>query len=266
MPEKTPPNKLSLEEERALVRLMMQGKEARRKLENDKGKLTADERAELLACVEKGEQAREKLILAHIGLVPAGNQFEQRTVADEKLILARSGLVPAIAAALCNKYGCWDRREELTSEGYFALIKAVDEFEPEKKCRVATYAYQRIWGALMNLLVREKFAPPIEYESLDASQGEYGDEPRKEFADPAPNQEQDLIRSDLLFRALRKLPETERAVIILRDLEGLSYEEIAERLEIPTGTVKSHRHRALAKLRVWLASPEKHLNGGEENA
>lgn len=239
------PNKLSLEEEHALVKLITRGKEARRKLESDKEMLAGEERKELLACVGEGERAREELILAHIGLVHS------------------------IAPDLCRKYGCWDSRGELISDGYLKLIKSVDEFKPELGRRVATYAYKRIWGAMMNLLVKEKFAPPAEYESLDSSQGEDNDEPRKEFADPASNQEQDLIRllgHDLLLRAIRKLHEPERTVVILRDLEGLSYEEIAECLKMPLGTAKSLRHRALAKLRVWLASPEKYLNGGGENA
>ncbi len=227
------PNKLPLDEERALVRLMTQGKEARPKLEDDKGKLTADERKELLACVVKGEQAREKLILAHIGLVKS------------------------IAADLCKKYGCRFRREELISEGHVALIKAVDGFKPELGWRVVTYAYQRIWGVMMSLLGN---LPPHD-ESLDSPQRNGDDKPGEKSADPAVDLEGDLIRrerSRLLHRAIGKLSEKERVVILLQ-LEGLSEKEIAERLGWPQGTIKSHLYRTRIKLCEIL-------NGGGENA
>lgn len=44
--------------------------------------------------------------------------------------------------------------------------------------------------------------------------------------------------------AMRKLDDEHRAVIVLRDIEGFNYQEIAEVLSIPTGTVKSRLHRA----------------------
>ncbi len=236
------PKKLSLEEERALVKLMTQGKEAHRKLEADKGKLTEDERKELLALVEQGERARKELILAHIGLAHA------------------------IASALCKKYGCWDLREELISDGYFKLIETVDKFEPEKGYRAATYAYKRIWGAMMNLLVKERFAPPVEYESLDSSQSESDDNPALNLEEEAIRRE----RSELLLRAINELPEKYREVIVLQLSDELSDEEIAGRLVKPIGTVKSLLHRARKQLCAYLgplcATQGMFLNGGEENA
>jgi RNA polymerase sigma-70 factor (ECF subfamily) len=52
--------------------------------------------------------------------------------------------------------------------------------------------------------------------------------------------------------ALQKLPEKLRAVIILREIEELSYEEIAEVLHISVGTVKSRISRARDRLRYLL--------------
>ena len=52
-----------------------------------------------------------------------------------------------------------------------------------------------------------------------------------------------------LVRALQALDEEHRAVVVLRDIEGLDYHEIGEVLEIPTGTVKSRLHRARMALR-----------------
>ncbi len=54
--------------------------------------------------------------------------------------------------------------------------------------------------------------------------------------------------SDLVGEALASLSEQQRALVVLRDVEDLSYEEIAELLEVPRGTVKSRLHRARSAL------------------
>ena len=54
--------------------------------------------------------------------------------------------------------------------------------------------------------------------------------------------------SQLLEGHLRALPEEQRTLVILRDLEDLSYEEIADITGLPLGTVKSRLHRARAEL------------------
>jgi RNA polymerase sigma-70 factor, ECF subfamily len=54
-------------------------------------------------------------------------------------------------------------------------------------------------------------------------------------------------------RALRRLPEKHRVVLQLREVEGLTYEELAEALGVPVGTVESRLHRARAGLARRLA-------------
>jgi len=58
----------------------------------------------------------------------------------------------------------------------------------------------------------------------------------------------------LVWRALDELPFDQRAVIILREIDGLSYEEIAVSLGVVVGTVKSRLARARESLRVALRS------------
>ena len=58
-------------------------------------------------------------------------------------------------------------------------------------------------------------------------------------------------------RALLKLPEEARVVVVLRDLDGLSYEEISDALNIPLGTVRSRLHRARVDLRSALERDER---------
>lgn len=54
--------------------------------------------------------------------------------------------------------------------------------------------------------------------------------------------------------AIQSLEEDQRAVVVLRDIEGMDYHQIAELLEIATGTVKSRLHRGRRALRLSLAS------------
>jgi len=56
-----------------------------------------------------------------------------------------------------------------------------------------------------------------------------------------------------LAEALDALPQIQREIVLLHDLEGWKHREIAERLEIPAGTVRSHLHFARKALREALA-------------
>jgi RNA polymerase sigma-70 factor (ECF subfamily) len=56
----------------------------------------------------------------------------------------------------------------------------------------------------------------------------------------------------LLERALGRLSERDRAAVLLRDVEGFSYDEIAAALGMPVGTVKAALHRSRERLRLSL--------------
>ncbi len=70
-------------------------------------------------------------------------------------------------------------------------------------------------------------------------------------------------QGELKFRveaSLRELPEVFRTVVVLREIEGFSYEEIAEILDISIGTVKSRLTRGRAALRALLLSSQPHTS------
>ena len=71
--------------------------------------------------------------------------------------------------------------------------------------------------------------------------------------EPSPEQlYESKEASRIVQAALQKLPDSLRAVIVLKEMEELSYEEIAETLQIPLGTVKSRISRAREELRSLL--------------
>jgi RNA polymerase sigma-70 factor (ECF subfamily) len=81
------------------------------------------------------------------------------------------------------------------------------------------------------------------------------------LADTMPHRGPDPVRvaelAELRSRleaALKTLPEQEREVVLLHDLEGWKHREIAERLDLPPGTVRSHLHHARKKLRDILGA------------
>ena len=80
--------------------------------------------------------------------------------------------------------------------------------------------------------------------------------PLDRLADDAPRADQLMERADLarLVQAeLAHLTEEHRLVLILRDIQGLSYEEIAETLGLELGTVRSRLHRARMEMKARLA-------------
>jgi RNA polymerase sigma-70 factor (ECF subfamily) len=81
--------------------------------------------------------------------------------------------------------------------------------------------------------------------------------PETEVPPSEPDAEGDAPTLATLQRMLAKLPDDYRAIVTLRDLEGLSYQEIAETLEIPIGTVESRLFRARQDLRaLWRKTKE----------
>jgi len=77
------------------------------------------------------------------------------------------------------------------------------------------------------------------------------------------SQEKSLEAQQLILKALSKLSDKLRMIIILKDIHGFSYEEIAKILKISLGTVDSRLHRARRKLRqellpFWRAKEDTH--------
>jgi RNA polymerase sigma-70 factor (ECF subfamily) len=86
---------------------------------------------------------------------------------------------------------------------------------------------------------------------MDGADGEY----TRQYEAPDPTPETLMIRKEqmtTLQKAIDALPDHYRMIILLRHQENLSYDEIADSLEIPLGTVKARIHRAREMLKERL--------------
>jgi len=145
-----------------------------------------------------------------------------------------------------------DDAAELTQDTFVKVIENIDKFEGRSS--FYTWAFR----IAMNLTLNHcKRSSKLTFTSLETERKGNDWRPKqilKEFlrndASPDPAivaQNRELC--DLVQKALMKLDDTRRTVIVLRDIEGMNYAQIANVLELELGTVKSRISRARNKLR-----------------
>lgn len=129
---------------------------------------------------------------------------------------------------------------DATQETLIAVVRGLAGFD--RRSRFTTWTYRVAVNASLDELRRRRRRPEPGLEEYEAhSRG--GDSDRSDASD---------LRLDI-DAALRGLPAEFRAAVVLRDLCGLDYAEIAEVLEIPPGTVRSRIARGRAALLPLLA-------------
>ena len=131
--------------------------------------------------------------------------------------------------------------QDVAQEAFLKAYRALPKFRGESA--FYTWLYRIAINTAKNQLVAENRRPPLtDIDSVDAEQID-GESELKEYATP----ERLLLREEIqktVAAAISELPEDLRTAITLRELEGLSYDEIAEAMECPIGTVRSRIFRA----------------------
>jgi RNA polymerase sigma-70 factor (ECF subfamily) len=132
--------------------------------------------------------------------------------------------------------------EEIAQETFLRAYRAVRDFRGD--ARLSTWLYAIASRLCLNRLASaaRRFARHGGAELAAVPDG---------AADPALELERGEMEA-ALHRAIAELPDDRRMVVILRDVEGLSYEEIATALELEPGTVRSRLHRARMDLKAKL--------------
>jgi RNA polymerase sigma-70 factor (ECF subfamily) len=166
----------------------------------------------------------------------------------EALLREYQAAIYRFAFRLC---GNRDSAEDLLQE---SLIEA---FEAFGRFRVGTHFDRWVYRIMRNTYVdRVRREPKSKVESLDARLVLLGgEEISRELVDLSSAPDTALMARTLdgpIQEALDALPEEFRTVVILVDLEGLSYEDVREVLGCPVGTVRSRLHRGRSILKEKL--------------
>ena len=171
-------------------------------------------------------------------------------VAFEQLVIRHQRYVYNVAYRVLSDP---HEAEDITQEAFVRAWKALPHFR--RKAKFTTWIYRIVYNLCLNRLPKlqriKAQAEPIE-DLLDA--------PVDSPATIYEKQEQLAF----LHTRLNHLPEKYRLVLSLRYLQQLSYKEIAQALDVPMGTVKTHIYRARQALanrvRTWETE-----NGGEQS-
>ena len=145
---------------------------------------------------------------------------------------------PAYAVAL----SVTGRHEDAQDAAQEAFLVALDRLE---ECR----SPERFGGWLMTI-VRNRSKNLVRREALRETD-EVPPGARSRIPTPDRVAETAELRAQLR-EALMSLPEMQRQIVLLHDLEGWKHREIADRLDLPCGTVRSHLHFARKALRMAL--------------
>ncbi len=130
---------------------------------------------------------------------------------------------------------------DVAQEAFIKAYRALPQFRGESA--FYTWMYRIAINTAKNYLVSQgRKLPSIDIDAQDAEQFE-GESGLKDNDTPERITLKDEIEQTVL-KAIEDLPEDLRAAITLRELEGLSYEEIAETMQCPVGTVRSRIFRA----------------------
>lgn len=178
-----------------------------------------------------------------------------RKMSDEELVTAHLDGMPGAFNELFGRYrdrlthfisrktGDSDRAQDLVQEAFIRVTRHLHRFDTSKK--FSTWVYTIASNLSKNELRNRSRSPIVLFQKL--TNGWDDDHRPLEFEDTSMRPD-DLYRKRHLRRlvedTVQELPEHHRLVFRLRELEGKSYEEIAEITGVNLGTVKSRLHRA----------------------
>ena len=168
------------------------------------------------------------------------------TEAFEELVRAHEKTVYNLALRMT---GNPQDAEDMAQEAFLKAYRSLPDFRGESKFSV--WLYRIVSNVCLDLLRRQQRRPTVSLTVED----EEGDEAQWEVPDERYSPER-LLEQKLTREAVRKglaeLPEEQREILLLREIKGLSYEEIGEILSLEPGTVKSRIFRARKKLCAFL--------------
>lgn len=146
--------------------------------------------------------------------------------------------------------GNYDDANDIAAEAFIKVFQAIESFRGDSN--FSTWLYRIVTNLFLDHRKRNKAyanVPLDEYIELEESTV------TRQLEDPSPGPLEQLEsgeRSEIVTKAISELPEYQRMMVLLFHTMGQSYEEIAETLGLPIGTVKSRLNRARIALKEKL--------------
>jgi RNA polymerase sigma-70 factor (ECF subfamily) len=171
------------------------------------------------------------------------------SAAMEQLILRYQDRIYNVILRMCRNT---DDAAELTQETFVKIIKNINEFEGRSS--FYTWAFRIAVNLTLNYCQR---SVRLGLKSLDVEDKEHDRQAKRQLKEVLTDEScpdpallaQNKELCEIVIQSLMKLDEAHRAVVVLRDIEGMNYARIAEVLDIELGTVKSRLSRARSHLR-----------------
>jgi len=174
------------------------------------------------------------------------------SAAMERLILKYQNRIYNVILKICANA---DDAAELTQDTFVKVIESIDKFE--RRSSFYTWAFRIAVNLTLNYCKRNARIEPMPLDTTDDEHRERAKMQLRNFLadDSSPDpaavaQNKELCR--IVIKALTKLDDAQRTVLVLRDIEGMNYARIARVLDIELGTVKSRLSRARSNLRKIL--------------
>lgn len=175
-------------------------------------------------------------------------------------VAAFSELVERHQRSLINFFYhlCWDRQaaEDCAQEVFLRVYSHLDRYEPQAKFTTFLFRIARnLWIDRVRTLAVHGKPASLDSRSDSGEGRSLGERVPARSLSPV----EILARGEqqaALQRAIDQLPEEQKAVVILSEIQGLKYQDISAILEVPVGTVKSRMHTAMEKLKELLSVAE----------
>lgn len=169
--------------------------------------------------------------------------------AFEQIVLQTERAVYNLALSIVKNK---EDAEDVTQETYLRLWRAASELNLEGSLKL--YILKAARNLSLDFIRKNSRRDEIDTVILDAD-GEF----EIDIADDSPDSRPDAsylrnVEKEAVRQSIEELPSTAREIIVLRDIEGLSYAEIGAMLGIAEGTLKSKLFRARERLRKIILS------------
>ena len=169
--------------------------------------------------------------------------------AFEQIVLQTERAVYNLALSIVKKK---EDAEDVTQETYLRLWRVASELKLEGSLKL--YILKAARNLSLDLIRKNSRMDEIDTVILD-SDGEF----EIDIADDSPDSRPDAsylrkVEKETVLQSIEELPSAAREMIVLRDIEGLSYAEIGAMLGIAEGTLKSKLFRARERLRKIILS------------